>query len=162
MVRARAAAVSLSIFLLITAKAAWAHHPSVGFGAGTAGPVTTIPAMPLPGKQWAIGLRGDYLKFDAFSDAELEQLAAAGKEVHSIDDQRSLFFSSAYGLTDDLTLGFHIPYIVRRGIREGHLDATGTPEVHVHGNSEGIGDLSLVGQYRFLRTENAGADVALL
>jgi len=111
--------------------------------------------------RWAAALRTDYQKFDRFSDSELESLAASGTETHSMDDQTSVFFSAGYGLTEDLTVGMHIPYVIRRGIREGH-DEGGIPEVHDHGDSEGIGDLSLFGQFRFLRAERAGADVSAL
>ena len=147
--------------LILPSRAAWAHHPSAGFGAGTAGPILTIPAVPMEKNRWSAAIRTDYQKFDRFSDPELESLAASGTETHSMDDQTSIFLSAGYGLTEDLTVGMHIPYVIRRGIREGHAEE-GTPEVHDHGKSEGIGDLSLVGQFRFFRMENAGADVSVL
>jgi hypothetical protein len=158
---------STSIFLfvlgllLFLVRVASAHHPSVGFGPGTAGPIVTIPAIPMEKNRWSSGFRLDYQKFDRFSDSELESLAASGIETHSMDYQTSVFFSAGYGMTEDLTLGLHIPYVIRRGIREGHLE-DGIPEVHDHGDSEGIGDLSLLGQYRLFRMENAGADVSVL
>jgi hypothetical protein len=111
--------------------------------------------------KWSAAIRTDYQKFDKFSNSELESLAASGTETHSMDDQTSIFFSAGYGLTEDLTIGMHIPYVIRRGIREGHIEE-GTPEVHDHGTSEGIGDLSLLGQYRLFRTEKTGADVSVL
>jgi hypothetical protein len=110
---------------------------------------------------WSAAIRTDYQKFDRFSNSELESLAASGTETHSMDDQISTFFSVGYGLTEDLTIGMHIPYVIRRGIREGHIEE-GTPEVHDHGTSEGIGDLSLLGQYRLFRAEKSGADVYVL
>jgi hypothetical protein len=109
----------------------------------------------------SFGIRTEFQKFNRISDPELESLAASGTETHSMDDQTSIFFSAGYGLAEDLTLGVHIPYVMRRGIREGHFEG-GTPEVHDHGSSEGIGDLSLLGQYRILRMERAGADVSVL
>lgn len=146
---------------IFPAQVAWAHHPSAGFGSGTAGPVSTIPAAPMEKHRWSFGIRTEFQKFDRISDSELESLAASGTETHSMDDQTSIFFSAGYGLTEDLTVGMHVPYLIRRGIREGHFE-DGTPEVHDHGNSEGIGDLSFVGQYRILRMERAGADVSIL
>jgi hypothetical protein len=147
--------------LLLQAPVAWAHHPSVGFGPGTVGPIVTIPAVPMEKNRWSAGIRADHQKVDRFSDSELVSLAASGIETHSMDYQTSVFFSAGYGLTEDLTVGMHIPYVSRRGIREGLLE-DGTPEVHDHGNSEGIGDLSLLGQYRLLHMESAGADVSVL
>jgi hypothetical protein len=155
-------AVPALLFLLASAGDAVAHHPGAGFGAGTAGPVITIPALTIPQKQLAAGLRWDSQRFDTFSDAQLSQYAAQGKEVHSMDDQSFLYLSAGYGVTDDLTLAAQIPYVWRRGIREGTVDDAGVPEVHVHGNSEGIGDLALVAQYRFLRQERSGVDLAAL
>lgn len=147
--------------LLIPSRFAFAHHPPAGFGPGMAGPILTIPPLPMDANRWSGAIRADYQKFDRFSDTELETLAASGAETHSMDDQTSIFFSAGYGLTGDLSIGMHVPYVVRRGIREGHFDA-GIPEVHNHGNSEGIGDLSVVAQYRLLRMEKAGADVSSL
>jgi hypothetical protein len=126
-----------------------------------AGPIVTISAIPLEKNGWSAAIRTDYQKFDRFSDSELEALAASGTETHSMDDQTSIFLAAGYGLTNDLTVGIHLPYVFRRGIREGH-DEGGTPEIHDHGNSEGIGDLSIVGQYRLLRMESAGADISVL
>ena len=155
------AAFAAVAFLYLAPGELHAHHPSAGFGQGAAGSIVTISAATVPRKSWSFDLRADYLKFDRIEDSRLEELAAAGIEVHSVDDERSVFFSAGYGVTDDLSLGFHIPYIIRRGIREGHMEA-GTPEVHVHGDSEGVGDLTLLGTWRFARRESAGADVALL
>jgi len=147
--------------LILQVRIVAAHHPSVGFGSGIAGPISTIPAVPMEKNGWSAAIRSDYMKFDRFSDSELESLASSGTETHSMDDQTSTFLSVGYGLTEELTLGMHIPYIVRRGIREGHFEGA-TPEVHDHGDSEGIGDLSLVGQYRVLRADRSGGDVSLL
>lgn len=65
----------------------------------------------------------------------------------------------AYGLTDRLTLGAHLPYLSRQGIREAHLEG-GTPELHDHGNANGLGDLKLLGQYSLVRAE--GRELAIL
>jgi hypothetical protein len=147
--------------LLLQVRDASAHHPSAGFGPGISGPILTIPAVPMEKNRWSAAIRTDYQKFDRFSNSELESLAASGTEAHSMDDQTSIFFSAGYGLTEDLAMGMHIPYVIRRGIREGHIE-DGTSEVHNHGTSEGIGDLSLVGQYQLFRKEKAGADVSVL
>jgi hypothetical protein len=155
-------AIPILLLLLVPAQMARAHHPGVGFGAGTAGPVITIPGQTMPRDQWAVGLRWDYQRFDAFSDAQLAQYAAQGEDVHSMDDQSFLYLSAGYGVTGDLTLAAQIPYVWRRGIREGTVDDAGAAGVGVLGDSEGIGDLSLVAQYRFLRQERSGVDVAAL
>jgi hypothetical protein len=50
-------------------------------------------------------------------------------------------------------------HLTRREIREGHLEG-GTPELHDHGNSNGLGDLTLLGQYRVIQA--AGRSLAFL
>lgn len=139
----------------------YADHPTIGFGSEVSGPVTTISATTLPEGRWSIGLRTEYVKFDAFSDVELENFAQQGEEIHSIDYLLSTFLGVNYGFSDDLTLGLKIPFVRRNDIREGHLEDS-TPEVHKHGNSKGIGDLTLLGQYRFLNKERSNFEVALL
>lgn len=52
-----------------------ADHPTVGFGSGIAGPAITIPATTLPKGNGSVALRVEYIKFSAFSDAELGQFA---------------------------------------------------------------------------------------
>lgn len=149
-----------SLILFIPGNA-YADHPTIGFGSEIAGPVTTISATSLPKGRWSIGLRTEYVKFDAFSDAELENFAQQGEEIHSTDYLLSPFLGASYGLTDDFTLGLQIPYILRNDIREGHLEDS-IPEVHKHRDSKGIGDITLLGQYRFLNKKRGNFEVALL
>jgi len=151
----------LGLLMLCTGALAWADHPSVGFGSGLAGPITTIPATALPEGRGSLGIRAEYLRLRPFSDAELERLAGEGVEVHSTKDLLSTFLSAAYGLTDRLTLAVHLPYVRRRGIREGHPEE-GAPEVHARGDVQGFGDLTLLGQYRWTGEERARFHAALL
>ncbi|MBI2840321.1 MAG: hypothetical protein HYX75_18550 [Acidobacteria bacterium] len=146
-----------SVAALVDGRTAWAHHPSVGFGSATAGPINTLPATTLPKGHWAIGLRTDYLVFDRVSDADLERFAAEGHALHSIDYQFSVFVGEAYGVTDNLGVGFHAPFLNRHGIREGAPDA-----VDDRGRAEGIGDLTVLGQYRLRSAAAMAIDVALL
>lgn len=151
----------LCFLILFIPGNTYADHPSIGFGSEIAGPVTTISATTLPKGRWSIGLRTEYVKFDAFSDVDLENFAQQGEEIHSTEYFLSSFLGASYGFTDDLTLGLQIPYVLRNNIREGHLEDS-TPEVHKHGDSKGIGDLNLLGQYRFLNSERGNFEVALL
>jgi len=139
----------LVLFQLLVAGTALADHPSVGYGSGLGGPINTISAATLPKNRWALGLRSEYIQLKSFSNAELESFAASGEEVHSLDDLLAVFLGVGYGVTDDFTIAARIPYVLRRGIREGHLEG-GVPEVHDHGDAMGVGDLTLFGQYRLL------------
>lgn len=151
----------LGFLILFIPGNAYADHPTIGFDSEIAGPVTTISATTLPKGRWSIGLRIEYVKFDVFPDAELENFAQQGEKIHSIDYLLSPSLGAIYGLTDNLTLGLQIPYVLRNDIREGHLEDS-IPEVHKHGDSKGIGDLTLLGKYRFLNKERSNFEVALL
>ena len=57
-----------------------------------------------------------------------------------------------YGVTDNLTISLRIPYENINNIREVHSDEP--DEIHLHGDAKGMGDITLMGQYRFLKTES--------
>jgi len=67
---------------------------------------------------------------------------------------------AAYGITEDLTVGVRLPYIFLNNIKEAHSDEP--EEVHVHGDVEGLGDLSLLGNYRFFARAAAGFESSVL
>ena len=50
--------------MILPAQVALAHHPSAGFGSGTADPVSTIPAAPMEKHRWSFGIRTEFQKFD--------------------------------------------------------------------------------------------------
>ena len=67
---------------------------------------------------------------------------------HDLRTIQSYALGLAYGLTNDLMLAVHLPFVRRTGIREAE---GAPPEVEDHGEAEGLGDLSILGQYRFFR-----------
>lgn len=138
-----------------------ADHPTVGFGAAIAGPAITIPATTLSKGAGAISVRVEYVKFRAFSDAALEQFARQGIEAHSVDYLLTPSVSAGYGITDDLTIGLRLPYVLRTGIRSGH-DEGGEVVIDTHGDSDGVGDLTVLGQYRFLNSQPINVEGAML
>ena len=145
----RAARVALLVFVaaaLLQAVPARADHPSVGFGSGVSGPVITIPAHMLPAGKWGASLRLEYIKFAAFSDSELLRLAPFAGVVHSTKNVISPSFSLAYGFSEKVMLSARLPYVARRDIRESHQHGDLTVGLHNHGNSGGIGDMTVLGQ----------------
>jgi len=138
--------------LLALAVPVRADHPSAGFSHGIAGPIVTIPAEIMPKGMWAVTARAEFISFDPFSDQALEDGAAAGEDLHSVDQLLSPSLSFAYGLNERICLAIRVPYVQRDNIREGHLEL-GVPEVHTHGDSQGIGDLTLLGQWRLAASE---------
>jgi hypothetical protein len=138
---------------------AHADHPTAAFGSEAAGPIGTIPTSPLPVSAWSTGLRIEFINFDRFSNSELAGFAAAGEEgVHSIDRLVNTSLSLAYGVTDDLTLSARLPYVDRNNIRESEIE-DGEAEAHDHGDSDGIGDLSVLTQYRFFSHRRVNASL---
>ena len=144
-------APSLAAALTVSASA-YAHHPSIDFSSGGAGPITTIPAATLPAGTAAFGVRLEYARSERLSHEELLARAARDIDAHSIDKLFSPSLSFAYGLTSRFTLGFRLPYVRRAGIRSAEGE---------RGDSAGLGDASLLGKYR-LSAENAGNASALL
>jgi hypothetical protein len=150
--------VMVSIFLLSSNAAA--HHPTGGAGLGKTGPLRTISASPLQPGMWALALQTEFIDLDAYSDDELMEIAESGSDVHSVDSIHHTIFSMGYGLTSDLTVSLKIPYIILNNIRESHSDEP--EEVHVHGDSEGIGDLTVFGQYRFIKLNDPDVESSLV
>lgn len=147
-----------SLLSIVTNTAA--DHPTVIFGSDAAGAVNTISAEPMPQGKWGFGIRTEVIDNKSFSGGQLEDFAAQGLEgVHSVDRITNTSISVAYGVSENLTVIARLPYIERTNIREAELDA-GVPEAHVHGDSSGLGDLSLLGQYRSFR--NGGTDASIL
>lgn len=138
-----------------------ADHPAISFGSEISGPINTIPVIQLQKGDWSVGIRTEQIEFEAFSDTALEDFAAAGLEgVHSVDRITSTSIGVAAGVSDDLTVSLRIPYIQRENIREGELEL-GVPEAHQHGDSEGLGDVTLLGTHRFSDTDDTDFAVLL-
>ncbi|MBI5639893.1 MAG: transporter [Nitrospirae bacterium] len=146
------------LFVLISSRA-MAHHPTGGAGTGQAGPVKTIPASPAGKGRLAIALQTEFINFDAFSDYELRGHAKKGNDVHSADSIFHSVLGISYGLTDDLTLSLQIPYAHLDNIREAHHDEP--EEIHIHGDAKGLGDITLLGHYRFVSLKESNFESAV-
>ncbi|MBA4372611.1 MAG: hypothetical protein C0402_07075 [Thermodesulfovibrio sp.] len=147
-------------FVLLLQCSAWAHHPAVGMAAGDAGPIRTLSADTLKQGSFSFDIQAEIISLKPFSDAAMQQLAIDGNDIHSIDSVRHLNFGLGYGLTDDLTLGIKIPYASLRNIRASNPEDP--DHIHSHGNSSGIGDLSVLGRYRVIKQGGNGVDVSLV
>jgi hypothetical protein len=146
-----------AISALVLTTSAPAHHPSGAGSGGGAGPIVTIPGTTLEQGQSAAAIVFEFLKFNPLSDA---QLGVPG-HLHSLDAILAPSLLYSYGVTNDLTLSLRLPHVRRTGLREGHVHG-GVPEVHELGQSAGIGDLSVLGQYRFYDDRAARIEAALL
>lgn len=156
-----------------------ADHPTLGLQQEGAGSITTLTAITLPRGASTFGIESQYLSNNTISDHDLAHFAADGEEVHSVEGMHNLSLNAAWGVSDRLTLGINLPYVARTGIREGehHHEEEGVdehapadadhapgelPAVVDLGDSKGIGDLTLYGQYRFMGDRNSRTHAALM
>lgn len=152
--------------LALIATPAFAHHPGGASNTGGAGPIVTISASTLEAGHGAIAFLAETIKFGGLGDRDL--IDAAGKHIHahSIDTIQSYSLSAAYGIIDDFMVSVRIPYVNRSDIREGH-------HTHVHGgaalntvdyrgDSRGLGDVTVLGQWRFLNNRASNTEAAFL
>lgn len=128
-----------------------ADHGSLGFGIGTASPIITQTGVTLPTGMWAGGIITQFINFDSISDQQLIAQSKTHGDVHDVETflQPSIF--AAYGVTDDLTLGLRIPYVLRSNVRSPDEDGG---EVINLGDPSGFGDVSFFGQYRFYHSDD--------
>ena len=153
-------------FLLV--QPAFAHHPSGVGSTGGAGPINTISASPLDKGETAASIAFEWIKFDPLSNAFLANFGAThghDVHVHSLSSIMAPAISFGYGLTADFTISARLPVVVRTDIREAaheHGGGTTTGTVEVLGDSSGIGDLTLLGQYRFYNNRASRTELALL
>lgn len=180
---------ALPFVLICIPATTLADHLSGGFGLMSAAPFWTESALTLNKGQFAFGIRTEYQKLRPFSDSKLvalrladqqanpefyehhhdeggEDLHAQQADLHSVNYLLGGSFRFAYGVTNNLTLGFRLPFVYRDGIREveaghSHDDHFSVHNIYDHGNSEGIGDMSFWGQYQFFKDDKHTAAVLL-
>jgi hypothetical protein len=151
--------------LIGSALPAFAHHPSGVSSTGGAGPIATISATTLEQGHGSAGIFFEMVKVNPFSDAQLVSFAGQHVHAHSLDAILAPALVVAYGVTSDLTVSARLPFIVRKDIREGHHhhhDGEAINEVANRGDSDGLGDLTLLGQYRFFNNRATRTEAALL
>jgi hypothetical protein len=149
----------LGSFALIPTGAS-AHHPGIG-GVGGAGGITTIGAGTMEQGEFGLALFVEYTRLKQLSDATL--LANIGNDVHGLQSVESRVVALAYGVTNDFTISMRLPFVRRTGILEGvQEDPSDPPSIHNRGNTSGFGDVTVLGQYRFLNNLASETQAALL
>lgn len=147
-------------FLWLMSGTVWAHHAPGVTGTSQAGPILTTSAATLQKGELVLTLQASYLNMDDFSDSELLGFSERGNDVHTLDYLYSVSAALAYGFTDNLTLSLRFPYNSFNNIREAHSDEPG--EIHLHGDSDGIGDMTLLAHYRFLQMSSRQLESAAI
>jgi hypothetical protein len=149
----------LGSFALIPTGAS-AHHPGIG-GVGGAGGITTIGAGTMEQGEFGLALFVEYTRLKQLSDATL--LANIGNDVHGLQSVESRVVALAYGVTNDFMISMRLPFVRRTGILEGvQEDPSDPPSIHDRGNTSGFGDVTVLGQYRFLNNLASETQAALL
>jgi hypothetical protein len=146
---------------------ATAHHAGGVGNALGAGPVVTISASTLEEGHSVGAVTFDYQSLSGLSDETLISATAnmppgspESNNVHDLRTIQAYALSYAYGVTNDFMVAVRLPYVRRTGIREAEEDTPGDFEVEDFGPADGIGDLTLFGQYRFLHQRDT--ELALL
>lgn len=135
-----------------------AHHPGVG-GTGGGG-IFTIGAGTLDEGQFAFSAYVEYVRLKQLSDATL---LANINDVHGLQSIESRTVTFAYGITKDFTVSVRVPWVRRTGILEGSQEDPADPAVvRDRGNTSGFGDVTVLGQYRFLNNIASGTQLAAL
>jgi hypothetical protein len=155
-----------AIAALFTATSASAHHPGGTGNTGGTGPIVTIPATTLEAGRVGVSFLYEYIRLSGLNDADLIAAAAAHQHAHSIRTIESASFGGAFGVTNDLMVMLRLPYIRRTDIREGHhahgLGGVVSNTVDFRGDAAGIGDLTVLGQWRFFNNAASGTAMAVL
>ena len=135
---------------------AYAHHAGGIDNALGAGPIITDPASTLDEGHSVAAVTLDYQSLGGLSTETLLSATAAmpagspeSNNVHDLRTIQAYAISYAYGVTNDFTVAIALPYIRRTGIREAVEQDNGDLAVEDFGPADGIGDLTLFGQYRF-------------
>ncbi len=148
---------------LLLSSPVLAHHPSGATSTGGAGPIGTISATTLDQGQGAAALFFEMVKINAFTDAQLKTFAGKHIHAHSLDAILAPTLVYAYGVTKDFTIIGRVPVIMREDIREGHHShGPGGNSVDERGDAAGIGDVTLLGQYRFYNNRSSQTEMAVL
>ena len=148
---------------LLFGAPAYAHHPSGVSSTGGAGPINTISATTLAQGQSAAAIFFEVVRIKPFTDAELVGYAAQHVHAHSLDVILAPALSYSYGVTNDFTVSARLPLVHPQGHPRGpSLAWPAGNTVDERGDSSGIGDLTLLGQYRFFNNRATKLEAAVL
>jgi len=148
------------LMALGTLTPTWACNASHVLGAGGSGAVYTMSANTMQKGDFYLGVNAERVSNKTLDDKTITDAMKSGTtHIHSIDAINSYSLSTSYGITDTLTLNMQLPYTSRINIRAGE-ENSGIYEVHPHGDSKGLGDVSAILQYKAYDEE--GVKIALL
>lgn len=151
---------SIFLLLLLSMQAVLAHGSSCGCSMRSnigAGPIITIPAYTMPKGRFAVSLGSAYLNYGRISNYQLGKISRRKEGADDMNSHLSNTVSLSYGLTDKLSLTASYPFVINYDVRE----VEGGAFENIGGNS-GLGDLNLIGQYKFYDSERYGLQSAFI
>ena len=117
------------------------------------GSVSTAAGTTLKRGRFALGFTFEHRKWDELGHRNAHELHEEGRDIHNFDHDEFYHVALSYGLTDDLEVGLTMPIAQKTFLRvEDGVVGRGD-------DSEGAGDLSMVGKYRIYQ---GIADLAVL
>lgn len=159
--RTRSAVPTMFLVASVISPISWASHSaSSSLGGGQfAAPIDTESAVPLQRGGWTIGVRSEFVDIETIPADRALALHEAdeGADLHRVKSLWSTSLGLAYGATENLTVGFRLPYHLRNDVSEPE-----DGEIEVLGDSSGFGDLTAFGQYRFIHDASADRHGTLL
>jgi hypothetical protein len=146
----RKLAFSAGVSALLSTYPASAHHPSGSSPTSGAGPIATISATTLEKGHSVAGIVVEVITLDPLTLAQM----GGHPHPHSLEGIFATSLVYAYGITDNLTLSLRLPFVRRTDILDAHDGALG--------DAAGVGDLTVLGQYRFYNDRASKTEMALL
>ena len=139
------------ILATITVKICWAHgEPVRGIGAAT---INTVGAEISSGV--GVGIRYDRRAYKLFTDAELLQFQQAGEDVHQHAVEETIFLGASFGITPNIDLSVQLPLGRFSNFKDNSDSfALANNTISATDVSQGVGDLLVMGRYRFFQRED--------
>lgn len=145
--------IAAAVALQFVSGAVWAHGESArGSGGST---LNAIGAETSAGLSWS--LRYDRRAYEQFTDQQLLDFRRLqGQDVHQHAREQSLFLGLSWGFHEDADLSFLLPFNRFTRFKDNSDDfAIANDTISVTDVSQGLGDLLVLGRYRFWRGGDA-------
>ena len=107
------------------------------------------------GQKWYFKYLYEQEKWHEKSAREANELQNDGHDVHDKTTENTHHFELGRHFTDDFSVFVDLPYVVRNAVEISDSDNLGAKQT-----SQGVGDLQLIGDYRFWHDNNNALSLA--
>jgi hypothetical protein len=126
-------------------------------GGAVSGPINTIPAYTIPKGNTIIQLGLQHQNNGRLNGLQQFRIKQNGTETEDSYGILRPSISVAHGITDRFTMAINVPYFMNFDIKEHEHG-----DIEDYGDSIGWGDISLIGEYNFLKSEKHKFNAAVL